>query len=148
MSVYLKKIEKGGENMKEDKKEERENVEAKKETTENHSKNSTKKEESDVNKNKMIAILSYLIFFLPFLTDAKDSEFAKFHANQSLALLISGIVVHFVVVFLTIVTLGLFSLFIPFIELIFLGFVIMGMVNASNGEMKRLPIVGGFDILK
>lgn len=123
-------------------------VEVKKETTENHSENSTKKEESDVEKNKTIAILSYLIFFLPFLTDAKDSQFAKFHANQSLALLISGIAVHIVAMFLTIITFGLFSLFIPVIELIFLGFIVVGMVNASNGEMKKLPIIGGFEILK
>ncbi len=127
---------------------------------EQHSQNSSSAEnvgQSDVEKNKMIAILSYLIFFLPFLTDAKDSKFARFHANQSLVLWIFSMVTLMVLMpiitlFLSVITLGLFLLIspivFPLVALVFIGFGIVGMINANNGEMKRLPIIGGIDIIK
>ena len=37
----------------------------------------------DIEDNKVIAALAYIIFFLPLIV-AKDSEFGKFHANQGL----------------------------------------------------------------
>ena len=46
----------------------------------------------DVEKNKVMAVLAYFIFFLPLLTDAKDSPFAKFHANQGLLLLLFSVI--------------------------------------------------------
>lgn len=114
-------------------------------------------EKEDVEKNKMIAILSYLIFFLPFLTDAKDSKFARFHANQSLMLLISSMVFFWILMpiitfCLSIITLGLFLLVlpvvVPLVGLVFVGLGIAGMINANDGKMKRLPIIGGIDIIK
>ena len=48
----------------------------------------------DVEKNKAMAIIGYIIpilFFIPLVTEAKDSVYAKFHANQQLILLIASI---------------------------------------------------------
>lgn len=100
-------------------------------------------ESSDVSKNKTIAILSYILFFLP-LISAKDSKFAMFHANQSLVILIisvAGSIVSGLVPFVgtlvgTVVSIGAFVLW------------VMGIINAANGEMKPLPLIGEIKILK
>ena len=46
---------------------------------------------ADIEKNKAMGLLGYLIFFIPLLA-AKDSAFAKFHANQGFVLFLSFIV--------------------------------------------------------
>ncbi len=101
-------------------------------------------DEADAEKNKGMAILAYFIFFLPMLTDAKDSKFAMFHANQSLVLLLAGIGVS--VIGSIIPFLGWF-LILPFGTLIIIIFWIMGIVNAAGGKMKELPLIGGIHIL-
>lgn len=56
-----------------------------------------KAEASDVEKNKLMAVIGYvlpILFFIPLLTDAKESKFAMFHANQHLVLLIFVIAVN------------------------------------------------------
>lgn len=97
---------------------------------------------ADAEKNKTMAILAYFIFFLPLLTDAKDSPFAKFHANQSLVLVLGWFVIMFVNI---IPLLGQLIWFIGSIALFV--FWIMGLINASKGEMKELPLIGGIHIL-
>lgn len=93
---------------------------------------------SDIEKNKTMAILAWIIFFIPLLTEAKDSPYAKFHANQSLLVtilyLIAGVTSMFLIGFL--------------IYPVALIFWIMGIISASQGQMKRLPIIGGIDIIK
>lgn len=54
---------------------------------------------SDAEKNKLMAIIGYIIpilFFIPLVSDAKNSPFAKFHANQQLNLLLAAIAVNIV----------------------------------------------------
>jgi uncharacterized membrane protein len=97
---------------------------------------------ADVEKNKTMAILAYFIFFLPLITDAKDSPFAKFHANQSLVLTIGFVAMMFISG--AIITL---LLTIP-ISIALFVFWIMGIINASNGKMTKLPIIGGITIIK
>ena len=97
---------------------------------------------ADVAKNKTMAILAYFIFFLPLVTDSKDSPFAKFHANQSLILLIGW----FILMFINVIPL-LGQLIWFFGSIAFFVFWIMGLINASNGKMKELPLIGGIHIL-
>ncbi len=113
-------------------------------TKEQKTTNQAKPDPKDVEKNKTMAMLAYLIFFLPLITDAKDSPFAKFHANQAL------------MVFLLAVIGSIVSSFIPFIGWFILApavsiasiiFFVMGLVNANNGELKELPIIGGIHII-
>ena len=50
-----------------------------------------KADPQDAEKNKAMAIVGYIIpilFFIPLVTDAKNSPFAKFHANQQLNFLL------------------------------------------------------------
>ncbi|MCE0484457.1 MAG: GYF domain-containing protein [Methylacidiphilales bacterium] len=103
----------------------------------------------DAEKNKVFGILAYVIFFVPLLV-AKDSPFAKYHANQGLAL--------FLTMLGTLIVLAVLS-FIPFIGFIFgllhivvyLGYlvlVILGIVNAAAGKCVPLPVIGGIKLLK
>jgi len=102
-------------------------------------------DKADVEKNKAMAILAYFIFFLPLLA-AKDSKFAMYHANQGLNLFLFamiGWVVSFVTAFILI---GFLIGFIVWIATIV--FLILGIINAAKGEVKPLPFIGGFNILK
>jgi uncharacterized membrane protein len=103
-----------------------------------------KADPADVEKNKTMAILAYFIFFLPLITDAKNSPFAKFHANQALVLLLAWIIGSFVSGFIPIIGWFLIG---PLIAIACVIFLILGIVNASNGEMKELPLIGGIHLL-
>ena len=104
--------------------------------------------QSDAEKNKAMAIIGYIIpilFFIPLVTDAKNSPFAKFHSNQQLILLLAAVAVNIVggiVPFL-----GWFII-LPFGSIGLIILAIMGIINAAKGEMKKLPVVGGFSIIK
>jgi uncharacterized membrane protein len=103
----------------------------------------------DAEKNKIFGILAYVLFFVPLLV-AKDSPFAKYHANQGLALFLAMVVASIVLAVLT---------FIPFIGFVFgllhivlyLGYlvlVVLGIVNAAAGKCVPLPLIGGIKLLK
>lgn len=104
-----------------------------------------KADASDVEKNKTMAILAYFIFFLPLLTESKDSPFAKFHANQGLTLLIFAVGGYVIASILMFVLIGF--LLMPIVSVASFVFFILGIINASNGEMKELPYIGKFHLL-
>jgi len=106
---------------------------------------------ADVEKNKVMALLSYIsILWLVPLLAAKDSPFAKFHCNQGILLTI--------VAFGVGIVLGIGSTILSFIPVIrvvagcvscvlfpalmaaVLVLAIMGIMNALNGKMKPLPM--------
>lgn len=103
---------------------------------------------SDVEANKVMAIVGYILpilFFVPLINEAsKNSPFAKFHANQQLILLIAAIVVD--IVGSVIPFLGWFII-LPLGSVAVVVIAIMGIVSAAKGEMKPLPIIGGFKII-
>lgn len=104
--------------------------------------------QSDAEKNKMMAIVGYIIpilFFIPLVSDGKNSPFAKFHANQQLILLLAAIAVN--VVGGMIPFLGWFII-LPFGSIGLIILAIMGIINAAKGEMKKLPVIGGISIIK
>lgn len=104
--------------------------------------------QSDADKNKAMAIIGYIIpllFFIPLVTDAKNSPFARLHANQQLNLLLAWIIVQ--VVGTIIPVLGWFII-LPIGSIALIIFAIMGIVNAAKGEMKKLPVIGGFELIK
>ncbi len=103
---------------------------------------------ASADEHKAMAIIGYIIpvlFFVPLVSDAKNDAFAKFHANQQLLLLISAVVVNVVGGIIPII--GWFLL-LPLGMIALLVFAIMGVINASKGEMKELPLIGGINILK
>ncbi len=98
--------------------------------------------DDDVAKHKTMAILAWIIFFIPLLTDAKDSKFAKFHANQSLLVTLASVVSAILNATVVLAIVGIPLGIVAFI------FWIMGIIGAANGQMKRLPLIGGIDIIK
>ncbi len=99
----------------------------------------------DVEENKGMAILAYLIFFLPLITDAKDSPFAKFHANQGLNLLLFAVIGNVVGTIIPVI--GWFFI-LPIVVIMIIIFFILGLINAANGKMKKLPLIGGINLIK
>jgi len=89
--------------------------------------------------NTLMAVVAYILFFIPLLTDAKNDPFVKFHVKQGLVLflacLASAVLVRLPVV-------G-FMLMFPLNIFIFILW-IMGIVNALNGKQERLPIIGKY----
>ena len=96
----------------------------------------------DVQKNKTMAGLAYLLFFLPLIT-CPESQYAKFHANQSLLLWITGIAGSIILGLIPIIG----WILLPFFSIVLLVLGIMGLVNGLNGNAKRLPIIGKYTLL-
>lgn len=96
----------------------------------------------DIEKNKVMALLAYIIFFIPLLA-AKDSKFARFHTNQGLVLFLGGIIASVVAV---IPVIG--WIIAPIAGLVITVLAIIGILNALNGRAKELPVIGKFKILK
>ncbi|MDP4153766.1 MAG: hypothetical protein Q8865_10095 [Bacillota bacterium] len=98
---------------------------------------------ADVEKNKVIAGLAYLLFFLPLLA-CPDSKFGRFHANQALVLWIFGFGGSLVLSLIPII--GWFLLI--FYPIAVGVFGIIGLVNGLQGKAKELPLIGKIKIFK
>jgi uncharacterized membrane protein len=99
---------------------------------------------NDVEQNKGMAALAYILFFVPLLA-APDSQFARYHANQGLILLIVAIIVNVVGGMVPVI--GWF-LILPVGSIFVLVLWIMGILNAVNGKEAPLPIIGNFTLIK
>lgn len=103
----------------------------------------------DVKQNKPIALLSYLgiLFIIPMLA-AKESPFAKYHANQGLILFIATLVywvamaIIAAIPFVNLICIVL----VPLSWAVWLVFAIIGILNAAKGECKPLPYIGQYTI--
>jgi hypothetical protein len=120
--------------------------------------------QQDAQANKVFAVLAYLgILVLVPIFAAKDSRFARYHANQGLILAIAGIVYGIAYSILSgvlfgvaaasgsVTVFGIVTLVIGilgFAFLIYVVFAILGIVNAAKGVEKPLPLIGGITILK
>ena len=109
----------------------------------------------DVQQNKAMAILAYFIFFLPLLA-AKESRFARYHANQGLIVLIAYVALYIVQLILSAIlfaglAFGVFAIVSLLFTLLYLGLLvllILGIVNAAQGKAKPVPVIGGFTLIK
>jgi uncharacterized membrane protein len=98
-----------------------------------------KKETNSGEKNTGMAIITYFIFFIPFLTGDVKDPFIKYHTKQSTMLVIASVILNTVM--------GISIFLIPLIPLLGLGtFVlwIMGVMNASKGVEEPLPVIGKY----
>ena len=98
---------------------------------------------SDVEQNKAIAAIAYLgiLFLIPLLTK-KDSPFALYHAKQGMILFIADVILWFAGFILGLATLGFGYYFTWIIWLLIVVWSILGIVNAMNGKMQPLPVIG------
>jgi len=91
-------------------------------------------------KNIGMAVIAYLIFFVPLLTDAKDDPFVKFHVKQGLTLFIAYLIAWAVGM---IPFIGWFIL-LPILNVALFILLIVGIIRAAQGEQKPLPIIGKY----
>ena len=99
-------------------------------------------DKDDIEKNKAMGLLAYILFFIPLLA-AKDSPFARYHANQGLVLFLAAILSS---VILIIPILG--WIIAPILSIVITVLAVIGIINALNDKAKELPIIGKFKILK
>ena len=105
----------------------------------------------DADSNKVFGILAYLSFlcFVPIIV-AKDSPYAKYHANQGLVLFlceVAAIIVTSALVFIPFV--GIIVYFLHLIlSLLFLVLSVLGIINAAAGKCVPLPVIGGIKLIK
>ncbi|MCQ2155774.1 MAG: hypothetical protein MJY57_01035 [Bacteroidales bacterium] len=97
----------------------------------------------DVKKNKFMAVLAYIgiLVIIPIIC-AKDSKFARFHANQGLVLCIIGIVAGILS------RIKLIGWIFKALGLVVIVLAIVGIVYAIQGKAKELPVIGNCKILK
>jgi len=117
---------------------------------------------NDAEENKGMAILAYILFFIPLLTgDHKKSPFVKYHTNQGFLLFITyvalGIVTNIIsrllwVMLRGVYTWGLYGTLNSIVNLLWIAptvLLVLGVINAANGRTKPLPVIGElFTIIK
>jgi uncharacterized membrane protein len=89
----------------------------------------------------MMAALSYLwiLIIIPFLTDAKNDPFVKFHLKQGLTLVI------FEVIGMLVGWFPIIGWFVGWIIwLLSLILTVIGIANVWNGREKELPLIGQY----
>lgn len=109
----------------------------------------------DIAQNKAMAIMAYLgvLVLIPIFV-AKDSPFAKYHANQGLLSTICICAYTMTVGILSFIlrlTAPMYSFIALFLGLgtfAVIGFAVIGIINAARGRAKELPFIGRFRILK
>jgi len=105
----------------------------------------------DADSNKVFGILAYLgpLCFIPIIV-AKDSPYAKYHANQGLVLFLAEVAIMIItsaIVFIPFI--GIIVYFLHLIcSLLFLVVSIIGIINAAAGKCVPLPVIGGIKLLK
>ena len=102
---------------------------------------------NDAEKNKLMAILAYILFFIPLLTgDHKKSPFVLFHTNQGTILFLTWLAAMVLSSLLTFVIIGFFLM--PLLGIVCFIFCIMGIINAATGKMTPLPVIGKYKIVQ
>ena len=97
----------------------------------------------DVTKNRLMAVLAYIgpLVLIPLIV-ARDSKFAKFHANQGLVLFILAIAcallrdVKLIGWIFSVCGMAIFIL------------AVVGIIYACQGKAKELPVVGNWKLIK
>ena len=116
-------------------------------------------EDKDAEVNKAMGVLAYLGFLvLVPIFAAKESPFARYHANQGLVLFLAEVAIVIVNTILTSIFIWnpfsfspVFTIISIIFTLLWIGIgvlAILGIVNAVGGKKKPLPIIGGFKFLK
>ena len=93
--------------------------------------------------NQGLSVLSYLgpLFVIPLFT-RKDDDFARYHANQGLVLLVAEGVASMALSILGLESLGFL------VGLAGLAGTVKGISNVLRGKKEPLPFIGGINLLK
>lgn len=92
--------------------------------------------------NTTMAIIAYIIFFIPILTGAtKKSSFVKYHVKQGLTLFLLAVLINVIGWIIPFYLWLQISWLLSFGVLILL---IIGISNAVSNKEKPLPVIGQF----
>ncbi|WP_149302960.1 DUF4870 domain-containing protein [Pareuzebyella sediminis] len=100
-------------------------------------------DQNTIDEGKTIAIISYitligtLVAYL--MNNSKQNEFAKFHIGQALRAWLTGILVTIIAGMLVSITGIEILMYLQYTGLIL---AILGLINAMNGRMEEIPLVG------
>ncbi|MGJ8735997.1 DUF4870 domain-containing protein [Zobellia laminariae] len=99
--------------------------------------------QNTIEEGKTLAIVSYITLLgtlvAYFMNRGKGNEFVKFHIGQALRAWITGLIVTFLAKVLIMFTgIGLLSYF----QYAGLVLAIIGGLNAMNGKVEKIPLVG------
>lgn len=89
-------------------------------------------------KNIGMAVVAYILFFIPFFTKSKDDPFVKYHVKQGLILFI----VSFIAMIIS--RMPIIGLFFWLFNIAIFIWLILGIMNAAQGKEKPLPFIGQF----
>lgn len=100
---------------------------------------------SEANNDKTMAIVAYIIFFIPLLISKNRSAFLNYHINQGLSLFIVSLVGSLVLGIIFSSLSSISNLW----NLLMIILMVMGIINVSKNETKPLPVIGNwFHIIK
>ncbi|NDB96846.1 MAG: hypothetical protein EBZ78_11920, partial [Verrucomicrobia bacterium] len=109
----------------------------------------------DAQDHKLVTALSYVTFlFVVPLLAAPKSKFARFHANQGICLfgfqLALGLITPIFLKTFSVLPFmdSLAGFMVSVLNIVPLLFMILGILHVLQGRAVRLPLIGGFDILK
>ncbi|GEM_PF-5109325 len=108
----------------------------------NDQKNVIQFSQEDISENSLISGFAYFQFFLP-LVVRYNSDYARFHANQALLLLIAYVVGGFILIIIPVIgwmLLLAYSLFLLVVDGIY-------MVSGLRGMTKEIPIIGKYRVI-
>jgi uncharacterized membrane protein len=94
--------------------------------------------------NTGMAIVAYILFFIPLLTDAKKDPFVKFHVKQGFMIFAAAVIVWIIQMLLPWSLMFKLSWLFSLLGLAILVLAIIGIVNAANGKQEKLPLIGQY----
>jgi len=86
-----------------------------------------------------MAVVAYVFFLIPLLTEAKKDPFVKYHVKQGFVFFLAGLVSR-VIIYIPFFGWMLISAYNIFLFILF----ITGAMNALGGKQKPLPLIGKF----
>ncbi len=95
-------------------------------------------------KNTGMAILAYILFFIPLLAGAQKDPFVKFHVKQGLVLFCLWVIIWIIGMLIPWYWWFSFYWVIRLLQLGLLVLTILGIVNAAGGKQEPVPLVGKF----
>jgi len=100
-------------------------------------------------KHALIAASAYIMFFIPLLTGAKKDKFVEYHTKQGIGFFIFAATLRGILAALggpPYIAFGstLSSLLLQPAHLVLIVLMVLGIMNASKGETKPLPVIGKY----
>lgn len=102
-------------------------------------KNEPKRVELPKGKNTGMAIVAYIVFFIPLLTEDKNDPFVRFHVKQGMVLFVAWFAAGFMA---AVPLVG--SIIQPWLILVMFALTVIGIYGAYKGEQRFLPFIGKF----